>query len=257
MSLRDLFPFGSILATVMLIEFILSWKIQWKNYCLKEVFSSLVIKHIEYVFLALYFVAFTPIINWVYAHRIFDFHLSGVFGAVFYLLLFELNYYWTHRFAHANALGWANHITHHSFTKLNIINGSRIGALSPFSLYYFTILPLFWLGAEPEVFFAYGHLSLIYQLFLHTELVPKLGYFDLVFNTPSNHRVHHGKQEIYKNKNFGSMFVIFDHLFGTYQKELEDVKPTYGLIESTPSQNPVRIFFLGWEKLIKSYWNRI
>lgn len=247
-----LIPFGALTFSLIVLEFFISYQRRWSNYDWKECLSSLAVKHIEIMTAAFYAVAFSPLFIWFYNHRLYTVELGPVATPIVYMVLIEFYYYWTHRFSHAFSIGWANHASHHSFTKLNLINGARIGVTTPFALYFFAVIPLFALGFSPQIFAAYLKWHLLYQLLVHTELIGRLGFLDHIFNTPSNHRVHHGTQDIYKNKNFGSITVVFDRLFGTYQPELESEKPVYGLAEGPVSQNPLRICLVGWEALLKN-----
>ncbi len=252
MKFSDIIPYSTVIIALILIELLFSYKRQWKNYSLKECLSSLAVKHIELATNVLYAIAFSPVFFWFYKNRIFSFELSNWTQPVLYMAVIEFVYYWSHRFSHVNRIGWANHATHHSFTKLNLINGSRVGVTTPFALYYFVTIPIFAVGFDPGLFFVYLKWHLLYQLVVHTELVGRLGLLDTFLNTPSNHRVHHGTQGIYKNKNFGSITVIFDRIFGTYQRELENEKPVYGLSDGQISQNPIAICLFGWVRLFQT-----
>ncbi len=253
MTWADLIPYSGLIAILIVVEFIFSAKLKWSNYDLKEVFSTLGVKYLRIFATLLYGILFGPLFAWAYEHRLFTINLDPVPYYILAILLAEFTFYWCHRFAHENALGWASHATHHTLKKLNLTNGGRVEITSPFSLYYFAALPVFWLGVDPNVFANHINTILLFQLVIHTEVVPKIPWIDWFLNTPSNHRAHHGLQDVYRNKNFGGTIVVFDHLFGTYQAEIESEKPKFGLSTGVPSQNPFRLAFIGWEMLLRSW----
>jgi sterol desaturase/sphingolipid hydroxylase (fatty acid hydroxylase superfamily) len=114
-------------------------------------------------------------------------------------------------------------------------------------------MPLCWLGFSPLVVIAGLSLNLVYQFWLHTELVPKLGILELWLNTPSNHRVHHASNSQYIDKNYGGVTMIFDRLFGTYAAEQEHNPPIYGLTKPIPSHNPFIVAFYEWGRLYQDF----
>ena len=123
--------------------------------------------------------------------------------------------------------------------------GSRVlPALPPFQ-------PMIWLGFAPKAVFATLSLNLIYQFWLHTEWVPKLGWLEVVLNTPSHHRVHHASNADYIDRNYGGVLIVFDRLFGTFAAERRDLPCRYGLVTPLVSHNPIRIAFHEWLKMAK------
>lgn len=142
-------------------------------------------------------------------------------------LVVDLTYYWTHRINHKLEFFWSIHSVHHSSSEFNFSTALRLPWLAPFFNWVF-YLPLILIGF-PLKFIAISHvLNLWFQFFVHTQLIKKLGYLDQIFNTPSNHRVHHSKDAKYLDKNFGGVFMIWDKLFRTYQSEDESVQ-NYGI----------------------------
>lgn len=245
-----------IVFVLIVVEFIFSYKRRWSNYDLKDSLASLVVKVIRFGALSVYAVIFDPFFYWVYEHRLFTIDMGPVATVVFYFFLGDFVYYWVHRFAHTYSIGWASHATHHTLTKINYTNSGRFEITTPFSLYYFATVPFYFIGFKPilPVYISY---ILFFQYCLHTELIPKIPFLDSFMNTPSNHRVHHGTQEIYKRKNFGGATMIFDRLFGTYQAELEDNKPIYGIRGMPHIYNPFRICIIGWEQMFRGLSRRI
>ncbi|MEL6451712.1 MAG: sterol desaturase family protein [Pseudomonadota bacterium] len=156
------------------------------------------------------------------------------------VLAADVTYYWEHRIAHQVRLLWTQHAVHHSSRDYNIITGIRFGPLEGvWSL--IAHIPLVFLGFSPEMIFFGIIVVLAYQTWIHTEVIGKMGAFDLVMNSPANHRVHHGSEEKYIDKNYGGITVIWDQLFGTYQAEEET--PRYGLKRDFDSRNPLVVWF--------------
>ena len=152
----------------------------------------------------------------------------------------DFTYYWEHRIAHEVRLLWTQHAVHHSSRDYNIITGIRFGPLEGvWSL--IAHIPLVFLGFSPEMIF-FGIITVLaYQTWIHTEVIGKLGWFDKVMNSPANHRVHHGCDDKYIDKNYGGITVIWDQLFGTFQAEEET--PRYGLKRDFDSRNPIKVWF--------------
>lgn len=161
------------------------------------------------------------------------------------LLLNDFSYHCYHRAAHRVSLFWASHTIHHSSGHYNILTSLRLPWTSQFSGQFLFWIWMPFLGFSPNlIMFIYG-VSQLYQSWLHTEAIKKLPwYFEYVFNTPSHHRVHHGSNPNYIDKNFGGVLVIWDRLFGTFREE--DEKPIYGVTKKIKSFNPVIISFNEW-----------
>ncbi|WP_299599855.1 sterol desaturase family protein [uncultured Tateyamaria sp.] len=161
-------------------------------------------------------------------------------GILLAVIAADLTYYWEHRIAHEVRVLWTQHAVHHSSRDYNIITGIRFGPLEGvWSL--IAHIPLVFLGFSPEMIFFGIIVVLAYQTWIHTEVIGKLGWFDKVMNSPANHRVHHGCDDKYIDKNYGGITVIWDQLFGTYQAEEET--PRYGLKRDFDSRNPIRVWF--------------
>ncbi len=160
--------------------------------------------------------------------------------------LVEFAYYWLHRFGHEIRWMWASHSVHHSPTSITFSGAYRLAVTGVFSGMFVFFLPLMILGFAPKMIFTIFALNLIFQFFLHTELVPKLGFLEKILNTPSHHRVHHAINDQYIDKNYGGILIIFDRMFGTYAVEDKQVPIAYGLIGKTPTLNPIKLFFQEW-----------
>jgi sterol desaturase/sphingolipid hydroxylase (fatty acid hydroxylase superfamily) len=151
--------------------------------------------------------------------------------------------YWSHRISHFNRFFWATHVVHHSAEHYNLTVAFRQSWVQHLKTVFF--IPVALMGFHPEIFFVASQMSTLYQFWVHTETIGKLHPFiEKYFGTPSNHRVHHGSQEKYLDKNFGATFMIWDHLFGTFQYEEE--KPVYGL--TTRLENKTNPFVLNFHE---------
>jgi len=165
---------------------------------------------------------------------------------VFILIADDFCYYWFHRISHESRFFWASHIVHHSSQKYNLSTALRqtwTGGF--FSFIFYLALPL--LGFHPLMIFTQMSISLLYQYWIHTELIHKMPkWFETIFNTPSHHRVHHGSNPLYLDRNHAGILIIWDKLFGTFQPELAEEKVIYGLTTNIKSYNPIFIAFHEW-----------
>ena len=151
---------------------------------------------------------------------------------------YDFIHYIYHRLGHKTRLLWAAHVTHHSSVHFNLSVGWRVNSLDLIYRFIFWS-PLCLVGIPPAMILFFETISTIYNFLIHTERVGKLGILDWVFNTPSNHRVHHASNPEYIDKNMGGVLVIFDHLFGTYARE--KTTPVYGITHNIHTHNPVTI----------------
>lgn len=156
------------------------------------------------------------------------------------VLIADVAYYWEHRIAHQVRLLWTQHAVHHSSRDMNIVTAVRFG---PFEGVWSLIihLPMALMGFAPEAILFGVFAVLAYQTWLHTELIGKLGPLERVLNTPSHHRVHHGCDAKYLDRNYGGILIVWDRLWGTFQAEEET--PRYGLARDFDSRNPVSVWF--------------
>lgn len=156
--------------------------------------------------------------------------------------------YWSHRIAHEQRFWWATHVTHHNSEQYNFTVSFRLSWTQHLKIIFF--LPVAIMGFHPVVFFICNQIEVLYQFWLHTELIKKLPRpIEYFFTTPSHHRVHHGTNEKYLDKNYGSTFIIWDRMFGTFQPEEEKVD--YGILKPVNSYNPVWLVFHEWVDIFK------
>lgn len=155
-------------------------------------------------------------------------------------------YYWFHRLSHEVRFLWAAHVNHHSSRRYNLSTALRQSWTTPFTSFWFwTPLPL--LGFEPAMILTVQTVSLLYQFWIHTETIGNLGIFERFMNTPSHHRVHHATNVLYLDRNHGGFFIVWDRLFGTFEREVE--APLYGLTRNIETYDAVKIAFHEWTAL--------
>lgn len=184
-------------------------------------------------------------------HSFWEIQIGSVWSYFALFFSVEFAYYWHHRFSHECRWFWANHSVHHSPQQFYLSGAYRLGWTGQLTGHFLFYLPLVFVGFPPTAVFLMLGLNLVFQFWLHTELIGKLGWFDRIFNSPSNHRVHHGTNTQYLDRNYGGVLMLFDHLFGTYQAEVDTDKPRYGLIKQIESNNPLRIAFNEWIAIIQ------
>ena len=156
-------------------------------------------------------------------------------------VLFDLCSYWAHRVSHHVRFFWATHVAHHSGEHYNLTVSFRLSWVQYIKIIFF--LPVSFLGFHPIIIFITNQIAVLFQFWVHTEYIRKLHpVVEYILATPSNHRVHHGSQEKYMNKNFGATFIIWDRMFGTYTPEEEQVN--YGITHNIEHKgNPIHINF--------------
>ena len=174
---------------------------------------------------------------WIYQFRLFEIpNTWWMWGLL--LLADDVTFYWYHRSAHEIRFFWAAHVQHHSSEHMNFSVALRQSWGEPFIKFLFYMwLPF--IGFNPVYILIMQSISLVYQFFPHTKLVGKLGPIEWIFNTPSHHRVHHATQVQYLDKNHAGILIIWDRMFGTFQKERE--VPIYGITENINSFSPLKI----------------
>lgn len=166
-------------------------------------------------------------------------------------LAVEFAYYWHHRASHTVRWLWANHAVHHSAKELTFLSAIRLGWTNLISGGWLFYLPLISLGFDPRLVLVVLAIDLHYQFFLHTEAVGRLGPLEWVLNTPSHHRVHHGRNPCYLDRNYGGMVIIFDRLFGTFAAERPEEPVEYGLVHGDGSRNPFQVALGEWTRIFR------
>lgn len=174
------------------------------------------------------------------------------YGVLLALVLYDLCYYWLHRLGHTVALLWAAHVVHHQSQHYNLSTALRQTS-SGLLLGWVFYLPMAVLGVPPTVFGIVALIDLLYQFWVHTEQVGKLGWFDRVFCSPSNHRVHHAVNDDYIDKNYGGILILWDRLFGTFQEESEPC--VYGTRGALNSWDPLWANLEVYAYLARESWH--
>ena len=161
-------------------------------------------------------------------------------------ILIDLVFYIYHRISHRSRFLWAIHMSHHSSQEMNFAVSFRQAWLGPISkIPFFITLPL--IGLDPTIIAVAGVISTLWGVFGHTKAIGKLGPIEWIFNTPSHHRVHHGANKQYIDKNYGNLLIIWDRFFGTFEPEKASVK--YGLVKNVNTFNPVKITLMEWKSI--------
>ena len=169
-------------------------------------------------------------------------------------LVQDFSGYWLHRMNHRVNIFWNRHVIHHSSEEFNLSCGLRqsISVIFKFSAVLF--IPAAIMGIDPMIFAVLGPIHLFMQFWYHTRLIGKMGVLEHIIVTPSHHRVHHAINPEYIDRNYGQILIIWDRMFGTFQKELSDVKPVYGVLRPVKTWNPILINFKHTYQLCKDAW---
>lgn len=188
---------------------------------------------------------------YLYQFRLFDLSTLLPMWAVWLLsfILIDFTFYWFHRLSHRMRWLWSIHMNHHSSEEMNFVVAFRQPWLAPIAkVPFFAGLPL--IGLDPTITLVAGVAATLWGVVGHTKLVGKLWWpIEYVFNTPSHHRVHHGSNPEYIDKNYGNIFIIWDRLFGTFEPERAPVR--YGLRTNVGTFNPIKITFMDWAALFQ------
>ena len=187
---------------------------------------------------------------YLYQFRVFDISNSIPVWLLWVLtfVLIDFVFYIYHRCSHKIRFLWAIHMSHHSSEEMNFGVSLRQAWLGPVSkIPFFAILPL--IGFDPTVIAVAGVISTLWGVVGHTQMVGKLGPLEWILNTPSHHRVHHGSNPEYIDKNYGNLLIIWDRLFGTF--EPEKAKVTYGLVNNVNTFNPIKITLMDWQAMLR------
>ena len=189
------------------------------------------------------------VFTFLYEYRLLEIPMVW-WGFIALLLADDFSYYWFHRTSHKMRYFWASHVVHHSSQHYNLSTALRqtwTGELSG-SFMFYAWMPL--VGFDPWWILTAQSINLIYQYWIHTEVIRKMPrWFELIFNTPSHHRVHHANDLQYLDMNFAGMLIVWDRMFGTFIDETK--APTYGLTTNISTYNPARIAFAEWGNLAR------
>ncbi|WP_422091638.1 sterol desaturase family protein [Tenacibaculum ovolyticum] len=235
-----LFNLGLIILEVLL-DFFSSKERRWKDsganfiiFLINQLLEKTIIGSIGVICLMLF--------HWITPLNI----PMNVFTWIISFFIADFTYYWMHRLEHEHRILWASHSVHHSSEDYNLTVSFRLSIVEGLFEWIF-LIPMILIGFSP--FQAIVSLILVaqFQTWIHTERIGKLGWLDEIFNTPSVHRVHHGSNNKYLDKNYGGFLIIWDKLFGTFQREEEKV--VYGLTKNIKTNNPIMINFIEYKNI--------
>ncbi|PWW04185.1 sterol desaturase/sphingolipid hydroxylase (fatty acid hydroxylase superfamily) [Hoeflea marina] len=196
------------------------------------------------------FIAF-GVLMWAWQFRLFDLGTSWPV-IVLCFILDDLRYYWYHRIAHRSRWVWAEHVTHHSSQHYNLSTALRQSWTGTLTGMFILRIPLALLGFHPLLLAFVGGLNLVYQFWIHTEAIGRMWKpIELIFNTPSHHRVHHATNPRYLDANFAGTLIVWDRMFGTFVPELDEDLPRYGIVRNIGTFNPIRVAFHEWIDMFK------
>ena len=186
-----------------------------------------------------------------YELRPFDIAMDSWESWVALFFAIELAYYWLHRLSHEIRWMWAQHSVHHSAQQMTLSVAYRLGWTQFIAGPWLFLVPVCWIGFDPRSVGLMYAANLLYQFWLHTEMVGKLGWLEVIFNTPSHHRVHHATEAEYLDRNYGGVLILWDKLFGTFAGERDGAPRTYGLVRQIDTNNPAKIAFAEWAALLR------
>ncbi|AYC34770.1 sterol desaturase family protein [Pseudomonas cavernae] len=177
-------------------------------------------------------------------------------------VFYDFCYYWNHRLGHERNVLWAAHSVHHQSEEYNLSTALRQTSTG-FLFGWIFYLPMALVGVPPLVFLSVSALNLLYQFWVHTRHVPKLGWLEWLFITPSNHRVHHAQNPLYMDRNYGGVFIVWDRLFGSFQEELDEEPVIFGVTTPLASWNPLwanlQFYTMLWRDAVRAeaWWDKL
>ncbi|MFC3880756.1 sterol desaturase family protein [Algoriphagus namhaensis] len=236
-----------VMFALVFIEWGVSWYQKKDTYDKKDFFAASTIGLVNVGISAL--IKLATFGTAVFFYNLAPFKIPATWWS-FILCFFAIDFarYWAHRVAHEQRFWWATHITHHNSKKYNLSVSFRLGWTQHIKIVFF--IPVMLMGFDPFVFFICHQIAVLYQFWIHTEYITKLPRpIEFFFTTPSHHRVHHASDEHYLDKNYGSTFIIWDRMFGTFMPEAE--RPTYGITKPVTSYNPVYLVFHEWADIVR------
>ncbi len=212
----------------------------------RDAWNNILIGFVSVGFGFLFGLFISVIYETAYGFAPFKFPADAWWSWVVLFFVDDFAYYWFHRISHETRLFWNFHVVHHSSEEYNLSVAVRQSWFSGL-LHWIFYAPLMLLGFAPWMFVVMHGFNLIYQFWIHTKLIDRLGPLELIFNTPSHHRVHHGVNEPYLDRNYAGVLIIWDRLFGSFVSETEE--PRYGIIKPIKSFNPLWINTHGWVEM--------
>jgi sterol desaturase/sphingolipid hydroxylase (fatty acid hydroxylase superfamily) len=222
----------------MLVEFLYGKLVKRQTYRLADTVNSLQLgtlsRLVDVLRLGFSAVVFGALVKWLGVHQ---WSMDSAWQWVAAFVAYDFCYYWKHRFGHEWRIMWASHIAHHQSEEFNLSTALRQTGTDYIGFVFY--IPLFLAGVPAAAVVTVGSLNLIYQFWVHTEHIRRLGPLEWILVTPSNHRVHHARNPEYIDRNYGGVFILWDRLFGTFQDERVDVPCIYGITTGLKSWNPL------------------
>jgi len=236
------------------IEFLVGRARGRNTYRLNDALNSIGLGVLSQLIGVLTKVAAIGVYTFVYDHAALTrLPVDAIWVWFFALVAYDFCYYWHHRFGHVVALGWAAHVVHHQSEDYNLSTALRQTG-SGWLVGWLFYLPMALIGVPPLVFAVVALIDLLYQYWVHTQQIGKLGWFDRWFCAPSNHRVHHAVNDKYLDKNYGGILIVWDRLFGTYIAE-DDAEPCiYGTRGPLRSWNPLWANLQNYAEMARDTW---
>jgi alkylglycerol monooxygenase len=219
----------------------------------RDTWTNILIGLVSIVFTAFFGILLAYVYDNVYNFSPLKIPMDAWWAWTVLLFVDDFAYYWFHRASHEIRLFWNFHVVHHSSNEYNLSVAVRQSWFSG-SLHWIFYIPVALLGFPLWAFIAMHGINLVYQFWIHTKLIGSLGLIEKVFNTPSHHRVHHGVNDEYLDKNYGGIFIFWDRLFGTFAEEIE--QPRYGIIKPVHTFNLLTINTHGWAEMARAMKGR-
>ena len=242
-----------IFALLIAVEAYLVIRENRENFDRKDTWANIFIGFLSVVWGAFFGLVTSLFYLWAYELAPVKMPMNAWWAWLILLFVDDFAYYWFHRISHEVRFFWNFHVVHHSSNQYNLSVAVRQSWFSGIAHWIF-YLPIALLGFPLWAFATMHGLNLIYQFWIHTKLVNKLGFLEKILNTPSHHRVHHGVNNEYLDKNYAGIFIIWDRMFGTFVEESEEVR--YGIIKPLESHNWLWINTHGWAEMIETMRQR-
>lgn len=235
----------------IIVEWLSSKFMRITVYRAKDTLQNFLIGLISFVSDYLFSILSFPLLLHIFNHyKLFEITTHNTIGFFLLFVLVDFTEYWFHRFCHKINILWRAHIVHHQSEEFNLTVGLRTSLFIPFfNIFIYALFPL--IGFDPEQVLLILFIQGFFQLLVHTKLIKQMGMLEYIFVTPSAHRVHHGKNDIYIDKNYGKFFIFWDHLFGTYQKETDEV--VFGIKGEKQFNNAFESIFKPYIQLLRYY----
>jgi alkylglycerol monooxygenase len=240
-----------ILAIVL--EFLYGLLVKKQTYRINDTVNSLSLgvlsRLVDILRLGFAGIVFGTLVQWI---GLPQWSMSSAWQWVAAFVAYDFCYYWKHRYGHEWRIMWASHIAHHQSEEFNLSTALRQTGTDYIGFVFY--IPLYLAGVPAAAVITVGSLNLIYQFWVHTEHIRRLGPLEWIFVTPSNHRVHHARNPEYIDKNYGGVFIVWDRLFGTFEDERADLPCAYGITTGLKSWNPIWANFHFWTDTAKLAW---